>query len=90
MENNNLISNFDYLVRVFGIQAFNESGERILTDDEIIQLILPYYLEVDPMCQYAICISLVGIRNINEFCDSYERKEEPPTFGNIFGNWFGL
>ena len=25
-----------------------------------------------------------------EFCDSYERKEEPPTFGNIFGNWFGL
>ena len=68
MENNNLISNFDYLVRVFGIQAFNESGERILTDDEIIQLILPYYLEVDPMCQYAICISLVGIRNINKFC----------------------
>lgn len=65
--NNNLISNFDYLARVFGVQAFNENGERTLTDDEIIQLILPYYLEVDPMCQYAISMSLVGIQKANEF-----------------------
>lgn len=63
----NLISNFDSLTRVFGVQAFNENGERILTDDEIIKLILPYYLEVDPVCQSAICMSLAGVRKANEF-----------------------
>ena len=68
MSTESLISNFDYLTRVFGIQAFNEHGERILSDNEIIELILPYYLEVDPMCQYTIGVSLVGIRKINEFC----------------------
>ena len=62
-----LISNFDYLARVFGIHAFNESGERILADDEIVELILPYYLEVDPICQLAICTGLVGFRKANEF-----------------------
>ena len=68
MSADNLITNFDYLARVFGIQAFNEHGERILSDNEIIELILPYYLEVDPMCQYAIGVSLVEIRKMNEFC----------------------
>lgn len=61
MNTNDLISNFDFLARMFGIQALNEHGERILTDDEIIELILPHYLEADPVDQYAICISLVGI-----------------------------
>jgi hypothetical protein len=77
MSIDNLISNFDYLTQVFGIQAFNEHGERILTDDEIIKLILPYYFEVDPICQYAICISLAGTRNALKFCDKiYELKGE--------------
>lgn len=67
MSTDNLISNFDYLTRVFGIQALNENGERMLTDDEIIELILPCYLEANPVDQYAICISLVGIRKVNEF-----------------------
>ena len=67
MNTDNLISNFDFLARVCGIQALNENGERILTDDEIIELILPYYLEVDPICQLTICISLVGFRKANEF-----------------------
>ena len=79
MSTDNLISNFDYLARVFGIQAFNKCGERILTDDEIIELILPYYFEVDPMCQYAICISLVGFRKVPELCSKIQeiknRKE---------------
>lgn len=68
MNTDSLITNFDYLARVFGVQAFNERGERILTDDEIIKLILPYYLEVDPICQYAICISLAGTRNAVKMC----------------------
>lgn len=68
MSTESLISNFDYLTRVFGIQAFNERGERILTDNEIIELILPCYLEVDPICQYAIGVSLVGFRKIDKFC----------------------
>ena len=67
MSTESLISNFDYLTRVHGIQAFNERGERILTDSEIIQLILPYYLEADPWGQYAICLNLVGIRKAPEF-----------------------
>ena len=67
MNTDNLISNFDFLARVLGIQALNENGELILTDDEIIELILPYYLEADPVDQYAICISLVGIRKSPEF-----------------------
>ena len=67
MITDNIITNFDYLARVFGIQALNESGERILSDDEIISLILPYYLEVDPLCQFAMCISLVGFRKADEF-----------------------
>ena len=67
MNSDNLISNFDYLARVFGIWAFNERGERILTDDEIIELILPYYFDVDPICQLVICIELVGFRKANEF-----------------------
>lgn len=72
MSTDNLITNFDYLTRVFGIQAFNEHGERILSDDEIIELILPYYLEVDPLCQYAICISLVGFRKVLELCSKIQ------------------
>ena len=79
MSADNLITNFDYLARVFGIQALNEHGERIHTDDEIIKLILPYYLEVDPICQYAICISLVGHRKMFKFYDKIQelgnRKE---------------
>lgn len=67
MNTDNLITNFDFLARTFGIQAFNEYGERILTDDEIIKIIMPYYLEVDPVCQVAICIDLVGFRKANEF-----------------------
>lgn len=67
MSTDNLITNFDYLARVFGIQALNEIGERILTDNEIIELILPHYLEAEPWYQYAICISLAGIRKQNEF-----------------------
>ena len=58
MSADNLITNFDCLARVFGIQALNEHGERILTDDEIIYLISPYYLEVDTICQYTICFCL--------------------------------
>lgn len=69
MSTDNLITNFDYLTRVLGIQAFNESGERILTDDEIIKLILPYYLDKDPIDQYAIGISLVGFRKHIKFCE---------------------
>lgn len=77
MDTDNLISNFDYLTRVHGIQAFNECGERILTDDEIINLILPYYLEVDPWRQYAICMCLAGIRNAVKLCAKiYELKGE--------------
>ena len=68
MGTESLISNFDYLIRVFDIQAFNEHGERILSDNEIIELILPYYLSVDLMCQYAIGVSLVGIRKMDKFC----------------------
>lgn len=67
MNTESLISNFDYLTRVHGIQAFNERGERILTDDKIIELILPYYLKADPIDQYAMCMGLVGIRKSNEF-----------------------
>ena len=48
MSTESLISNFDYLTRVFGIQAFNKHGERIFTDDEIIELVLPHYLKEDP------------------------------------------
>lgn len=77
MKANNLITNFDYLTRVFGIQALNEHGERVLTDDEIIGLILPYYFEVDPICQYAICIGLAGTRNAVKLCAKiYELKGE--------------
>ena len=67
MSTDNLITNLDYLARMFGIQARNERGEQILTDDEIIKLILPHYLEADPMCQYAICISLAGHKKMLEF-----------------------
>ena len=67
MSADNLITNFDSLARVYGVQAYNEHGERTLTDDEIIKLILPYYLEVDPVCQLAMCISLAGFRRANEF-----------------------
>ena len=75
MSADNIITNFDYLARVFGIQALNNDGERILTDDEIIYLILPYYFEVDPWCQYAICTSLAGIRNAVKLCAKiYELK----------------
>lgn len=81
MSTDNLITNFDYLTRVFGIQAFNERGERILADDKIIQLILPYYLEVDPVCQYVIGVSLVGIRKIDKFYAKIQElkniQEEP-------------
>lgn len=76
MSTNNLITNFDYLARVLGIQAFNEHGERILTDDEIIKLILPYYLEADPLCQFAMCISLVGFRKTNEFYAKIQNQKE--------------
>ena len=77
MNTDNLIIHFDYLTRVFGVQAFNEHGERILTDDEIINLILPYYFEVDPICQYAICMGLAGIRNAVKLCAKiYEFKGE--------------
>lgn len=77
MNTDNLISNLDYLARVFGIQAYNECGERILTDDEIIYLISPYYFAVDPICQYAICISLAGTRNAVKLCAKiYELKGE--------------
>lgn len=77
MYSDNLITNFDYLTRVFGIQALNENGERILTDDEIINLILPYYLEADPWRQYAICMCLAGIRNAVKLCAKiYELKGE--------------
>ena len=85
MNTDNLISNFDYLTRVFGIQAFNENGERILTDDEIIELILPYYLDVDPICQYAICMSLVGIRKADMFyakiqeCEKHKENTDDQT-----------
>lgn len=67
MSTNHLITSFDYLTRVHGIQAFNERGDRMLTDDEIIELILPYYLEADPWGRYAICLNLVGIRKAPEF-----------------------
>lgn len=67
MNTDNLITNFDFLTRMFGIQACNERGERILTDYEIIKLILPHYLESDPVHQYAICLGLVGARNTTEF-----------------------
>ena len=67
MSADNLITNLDYLARVYGVQAYNEHGERILTDDEIIKIILPYYLEVDPVCQLAMCIGLAGFRKANEF-----------------------
>ena len=77
MSTESLITNFDYLTRVFGIQAFNERGERILTDAEIINLILPYYFEVDPMYQYAICMGLAGTRNAVKLCVKiYELKGE--------------
>ena len=76
MNANNLISNFDCLARMFGIQALNKNGERVLTDDEIIERILPFYLEVDPWCQNAICISLIGIRKSNEF---YAKIQEIKT-----------
>lgn len=76
MNPNSLISNFDFLTRVFGIQALNEHGERILTDDEIIKLILPHYLEATPVDQYAICMGLVGIRKANEF---YAKIQEIKT-----------
>lgn len=77
MNSDNLIINFDYLARVFRIQAFNEHGERILTDDEIINLILPYYLEVDIICQYTICFCLAGARNAVKLCSKiYELKGE--------------
>lgn len=76
MSTDNLISDFDYLARVFGIQALNESGEQILSDDEIISLILPYYLEVDPLCQFAMCISLVGFRKADEFCAKIQNQKE--------------
>ena len=66
MSADNLITNLDSLARVYGVQAYNEHGERTLTDDEIINLILPYYLEVDPVCQLAMCISLAGFRRANE------------------------
>lgn len=76
MSTDSLITNFDYLARVFGIQALNEHGERILTDDEIIKLILPYYLEVDPICQYAICISLGAFRNaVKIYTKIYELQD---------------
>ena len=67
MNTDNLITNFDYLARAFGIAAFNEQGERILTDDEIVSLILPVYIEANPVDQYAICMGLVGIRKSNDF-----------------------
>jgi hypothetical protein len=67
MSTDHLITNFDYLARVHGVQAFNECGERILTDDEIIELILPNYLERDPWGQYAMCLNFVGIRKAPEF-----------------------
>lgn len=76
MSTDNLITNFDYLARHHGIQSLNEHGERILTDDEIIKLILPYYLELDPICQYAMCISLVGFRKVNEFCAKIQELKE--------------
>ena len=77
MNTDNLIIHFDYLARVFGIQALNEHGERILTDDEIINLISPYYFEVDPICQYAICMGLAGTRNAVKLCAKiYELKGE--------------
>ena len=68
MSSDNLITNLDYLTRVFGIQACNEHGERILTDDEIINLILPHYFEGDPIRQYVICTNLAGIRNAVKLC----------------------
>lgn len=67
MNTDNLITNFDYLTRAFGIAAFNEREERVLTDDEIIELILPHYLEANPVDQYAICMGLVGVRKAPEF-----------------------
>ena len=67
MSTDNLITNVDHLARFYGIQALNERGERILTDDEIIELILPHYLEASPVDQYAMCISLAGFRKANEF-----------------------
>lgn len=77
MSADNLITNFNYLARVFGIQAYNEHGERILTDDEIIKLILPHYLKADPIRQYAICMNLAGIRNAVKLCAKiYELKGE--------------
>lgn len=77
MNTDNLITNFDYLARVFGVQAFNEHGERILTDDEIIYLISPYYFEVDTICQYTICFCLAGARNAVKLCAKiYELKGE--------------
>ena len=76
MSTDNLITNLDYLARHHGIQAYNEHGERILTDDEIIKLILPYYLELDPLCQFAMCISLVGFRKANEFYAKIQELKE--------------
>lgn len=76
MSADNIITNFDFLARILGIQALNEHGERILTDDEIIELILPHYLEADPVDQYAICMSLVGIRKANDF---YAKIQEIKT-----------
>lgn len=67
MGTDNLITNFDYLTRAFGIAAFNEREERVLTDDEIIELILPVYLLLDPANQYATCMGLVGVRKAPEF-----------------------
>lgn len=77
MNTDNLITNFDYLARVFGVQVFNERGERILTDDEIIYLISPYYFEVDSICQYAICMGLANTRNaVKLYAKIYELKGE--------------
>ncbi len=66
MSSDNLITNFAYLARRFDVHAFNTHGERMLTDDEIIELILPYYLEANPVDQYVICMGLAGIRKANE------------------------
>lgn len=71
-----LITNFDYLARIYGIQALNEHGEQILTDDEIIGLILPNYLEENPWGQYATCLNLVGIRKAPEFYTKIQKRIE--------------
>lgn len=76
MSADNIITNFDFLARILGIQALNEHGERILTDDEIIELILPHYLEADPVDQYAICMGLVGIRKANDFYAKIQNQKE--------------